>query len=580
MTQRALICAVDDYPPPADKLDAAVKEGRYWAELFRNQYQFGAQNVVTMFDREAVRIDVLNALRDLLRQTQDDDHVVFVCCGHGGPAQSWISDDRTGDQKEVAFIAYVPNGRNGFQQAAITPSDLIRLLTEIPLPQGARFTMIAEFCHSARFVTGNEAITPAALPEVSPKILFIPNAVPELPIGPAGTFADVESMLAGQARSLDRRRVSFVTPLLLAASREDQPAQEVGDPGNRRCLFSKRAIQRLQQAVAARSPISSAVLISEINPLSQRQSAMCVPAHGQADEDFAGGFSIQESGVPALEAAGVATAKTTRQTVRHSESIDVRIYGLGTLINLPIGPYRNRFVFPRDTYAKTKEEAHRGFVEVADQDMTEQPGGVPPTLVYYRSGVKYSRWILTEHIVRIANGSDNGAPLYRTGDFERYVPSMLDVNPGLPCDPRVESTYYFVIPEYFSGFFDVRSGSIDIGELEEEKTEFRRQYSHELTRRAEYTPISVLMNVPLEESYAVVVVEGPWNTYSAIFVKSGSAISVGNAREEDIVGPGSGEGRPEQFLIYYNLAPRKPCDPGLPQIMQVPINACTVTTWP
>jgi hypothetical protein len=90
-----------------------------------------------------------------------------------------------------------------------------------------------------------------------------------------------------------------------------------------------------------------------------------------------------------------------------------------------------------------------------------------------------------------------------------------------------------------------------------------------------------LFTIPLSQDHAVILLEDQNGYRTAIYVSSGATIVLGNAREPDITGPGSGEGPSEHFAVYYNLAPPKTVfDPGLPYKTAIPINACTITTYP
>jgi len=583
MTKKALLFAVDSYPAPAANLEAPVKELGNWYSILSTEFEFG-NNVVLLKNEEATRARVLAELRRVLRGARDGDQILIGFGGHGGHTRGWENETTPNDRKEHALIVYAGNVPvRDFQHAAITPSDLARILTEEQTPAGVQIVLELDCCEAAQFASGGRP-THDAPPPVQPKLLFIPNAVPGLPETAALRFDAIPALVADRA---------IATPIIVAASGYNEPAHEVGLPADRRLLFTSHAIDRLYKAFdVEKSSLTYAELIANINPLSDSQSAIIVGNTSLEDELFAGGFPsrLRKPPAPAIPSAAETAAPASfaaRQTRGRTSaavgSLKIRIFGLLALIDLPEAklPYRNRFVFPFDTEASTPEMRHHAFIEVADHDMFQTPFGVPPIDVV-RGGVKYSRWDLTMHRMFIANVATDGEAIHRSAEFIDHVPGLRIVTPDLDPQPRPEcTTRDYPPPDLFTGFLDLQAGSVTIGDLELKETEFRGRYTNTLTWGARKTPISVCLTVPVTDDYAVIDISDTSQRRSIIYVRSGRTIVAGNAREEDINGPGSGESPREHFLVYYNLAkPPVPVDAGLPVTKQVPINACTVVTYP
>ncbi|HJQ35987.1 MAG TPA: caspase family protein [Thermoanaerobaculia bacterium] len=568
MTKRAVLVGIDTYPRPADPLRAAVKESINWDRILRTECEF--DQVTVLNEEKATRLDVLRELRSLFSNAQVGDHLVFGFFGHGGKARGWDSDTVTNDNVEHALICYAgENSTGNFQQAALTPSDVARILKEKEPLAGVIIVVDLDCCFAAKFA-GRKFDAPSP---INPTVLFIEDAVPGVADLNALTFDAIAAMVA------DKR---IAAPIILAASLFDQPAHEVGPDNARRLDYSYHLQEKVEEYFPDQD-LTYATAIAEINPISDVQCAAIAGNANLENEMFGGGFATQSLNPAVMQVSALEAAKP--HTTAAVNWLNVRLYGLLCLTNLTgKEPYRNRIIAPYDNWGNGAN-MHHSFVEVADRDLLQDPSGLP-TNEYVRNGIKYSRWQLNRHRVTFENVQDTGMPVERSAMFDRHVPSLPKVTPILdPLYPRQEAREpNFPDPTLFSAFFDVQCGEINVSDpadLERHRTVFKKRYTHTTTWGPEYTPISVLLRIPLASDYAVVTIEDrPSHIESALFVKSGSTIAIGNARELDINGPGSGEGPREHFLIYYLLAPEMPLDPGLPETVQVPINACTVTDWP
>jgi hypothetical protein len=447
--------------------------------------------------------------------------------------------------------------------------------------------MIIDTCFAEKF---GKPLHVGGAALLNPIIVVVPNAVPNVPKDEdPRTFADIQT-LVGDA--------TVARPLILAACEEDETEVETGEPGDRRFLFSAKAHARLDLAHAQdKKSITSYNLIREINPLREVQHAAVVGNTGLQNELFAGGQVPRRQGVtvspadisdlpPATAASIRAVAERTAEAAESSGTVDVaqslaiRVFGLATLIRHTSAGYPSRLILPFDTYAPSGPMNHFGFIEVAERDMPHPPSLMAP-FRYPRAGVTYSRWPLTEHRVRIRNVEATTGPVQPSPAFDAAVPGLTRICPELLNEktPRSECFYDYPIPGLFNGFVDFQTGQADIGDKEDADTEFRTRYSDVATWRGR-TAISALFMVPLNTDHAVIVLERSSGTPIAIYVRSGSTIIIGNARDKDLNGPGSGEGPREHFTVYYNLAPIPVYDPALPYRVALPINACTIVNYP
>jgi len=585
-TKRAVTVGVDLYPPPADDLQAAAKEAKNWERILRVECDF--DEVRCLIDEKAERLAILNAMRELLPGLVTGDHFVLTFAGHGGEARGWIDDTTTNDDSEHALIAYAgTKPTSTFQYASVTPSDIARVLKETETPAGVHVALVIGACFAEKFGGPKKH---DAEPPVKPKVLYIANAVPGLPAGEPKTFDAIKAMVADS---------SIADPIILAASRFDEPAHEEGPDNDRRLRFC----QKLQKVVEDAFPgtdgdeLTYREAIDGINPVSDVQCAVIVGNELLEGDEFAGGCAVQvrrrvtatraqKSQTAASAPISIASARKAKTTSTPAGSLDIRILGLVTLVDLPASesPYRNRLITALDNQWTTPDMKHNAFIEVADRDMDGAPT-LRPTHEYLKGGIKYSRWQFDQHRVTIENAFDTGLPVQRSATYDQHVPSLPDVCILGTLDPnyaRPEAYDDSPMAGTFTAFFDLQSGSITVDprDLEKHRTVFKTRYTNVTTWGPEYTAISTILTVPLKNTSAVIRMLNAAGNASFIFVRSGATILFGNARELDINGPGSGEGPREHFLIYYQSAPSEPTDAGLPVAVAVPINACTPVTWP
>jgi hypothetical protein len=302
--------------------------------------------------------------------------------------------------------------------------------------------------------------------------------------------------------------------------------------------------------------------------------------HGSADRT-----SEKIPGEPdAVRRRGTVTEQQASRTVTPANFIRMRVLGMACFVGkrADTTEFENRIVFPYDTVG-TGENKHFGFIEVAEEDTSSFTGDLTYRR-YTRGGIPYRRWTLTEHRALLLN-PDLSIPFSKSTDFTYHVPAMPEVCPELNGKlPRIECYKTTPNPQLFSGFVDIASGPADIADLEEGKTFFTRQIGGAaIAWTPRQTPRSVFVTQPFTGEKAIIVVETLSGSATAqIFVKPGSTIVVGNAREKDLTGDGSGDPTREAFLIYYGIAApnEKPDNPALPAVYSAPVNACSVTRWP
>src|SRR6185503_8483468 len=150
MAKNALMIGVDPYPAPADDLHAAAKEARNWDRILRTEFGFDQVTLVT--DTDATRERVLKELRKLFGAATGTDVIVVYFAVHGAKARGWDSDTDTNDESEHALIVYAGEDPvTSFQHAAVTPSDIARILKEKATPSTVHIALVIDGCFAERF---------------------------------------------------------------------------------------------------------------------------------------------------------------------------------------------------------------------------------------------------------------------------------------------------------------------------------------------------------------------------------------------------------------------------------------------
>jgi len=554
MQRKVLMAAVNDYQGFAPDLSAPVKEVSKWQSLL-SRPPYNMTILPPLINGGATRLKVLAGLKSLLTDARANDQLFFACFAHG----SLVKKVKRGAKKALEeAIIFFPDGDPNLQNAALRKSDIASVLEETRPPKEANFVFLIESCFASAFVDRD------SIP------LFIPP--PE--------SIDLRSF-DGQVDRFEDLAIQGVAedvamPIIVAACGERESAYEISEAGERRLLFSLRAVDRLR-----RNWDTYDDFIENIKPLRPKypQTPRVIGSAERTSRRFLG------EGLPSSEGAAAETSATgsASATASFSRSIRMRVLGMACFIEPnESSTFAARIVLPYDNIG-SGSTWHFAFIEVADEDSTWT--GVEPQKQYYRGGVNYSRWNLSGHRLDLAN-PDTSYPFARTSSFQGNVPHMTEITPELANDPPYPYPYpsdrcYDTYPDaqLFGAFFDLDSGNADTGELGDEII-FTRQYGEDPTYGPVTAPLSVIIDLPFTGENAILLISSSDGRNTQIFLKDRASIVVGVAREEDITGHGSGEVPREHFLIYYNLVDPKPLNPGLPSKQEVPINACTVTGYP
>jgi hypothetical protein len=132
--KRALVVGIDDYGSPVNDLPSCINDARRFAETLQSVYAFQRSKIVTLFDREATKTNVVTSLQSIFEGIQADDRVVFYFSGHGYRLSE-------GEDLEDALVLNPSGGSDFF----MTGSELSALTQKVP---SGVLTVVLDSCFS------------------------------------------------------------------------------------------------------------------------------------------------------------------------------------------------------------------------------------------------------------------------------------------------------------------------------------------------------------------------------------------------------------------------------------------------
>jgi len=162
MANRALCVGINDYPDTNMDLAGCVNDAKDWQALLeRRGYQVDA-----LHDRDATRARIIDALKEAIGQTTEEDAVVFTFSGHG----SWLPDDDR-DEPDARDEMMCPH--DVMKERYLLDDDLHEIFCA--KHPGARIYVVADSCHSGS--VARYASAPAEPDRAPLKARFLPPYV-------------------------------------------------------------------------------------------------------------------------------------------------------------------------------------------------------------------------------------------------------------------------------------------------------------------------------------------------------------------------------------------------------------------
>jgi hypothetical protein len=140
----ALIIGIDDYFGTFDPLNNAVADAESIERLLKSKYKF--DNFITLYNRQATRIDILNAFEELSNTVTETDNVFIYYSGHG----------EFNERQNKGY--WVPvDARSNSMAELISNNDIQTALTGIP---SKHTLLISDACFAGDIFRGNAIAIP------------------------------------------------------------------------------------------------------------------------------------------------------------------------------------------------------------------------------------------------------------------------------------------------------------------------------------------------------------------------------------------------------------------------------------
>jgi len=227
MKKKALIVGISEYAPLKPDLRSSVFEIEQWRDLLVDVYEFANHDIRLLADKRATKSAILDRLMWLLSNTNANDQLVFIFCGHGMRLRRRDSEGDFLDLQDEGIVSY-PGGVGDPVDAVIFDDDLTTLYCSMAVAQYAKPTFIFDCCYSAGIDFSE--------PERLRKAVMLPV-----------DLAHRNRSTANIVRfGLEITRNANTHPLIVAASGEFDLAIEVVLDNQPRSLFSSLAIGALR----------------------------------------------------------------------------------------------------------------------------------------------------------------------------------------------------------------------------------------------------------------------------------------------------------------------------------------------
>jgi hypothetical protein len=263
--------------------------------------------------------------------------------------------------------------------------------------------------------------------------------------------------------------------------------------------------------------------------------------------------------------------------------LSVRFIGISCFVDgRESDTFVKRLILPTDTHGMHRGDGpHIPYVEVDIEDLA--PGAeIKQSKTYTRGSRTYNRYHLDAERVSIRNASQGNGRLVVIPTFEERVPSMTLVCPDCPPTPRPECFEKAPPSDVVTAYFDVRSGYLSSGPVEEEETRFEQGSNWPVRRLAQWAQLDLAYH----GGRAEILLERFDGSGTRVIPlkRDASLITVGNQREEDIEQTAlkATEARVGHFSMYYDLGdalllPKKRPQPTLGM---GGVRGCAPSAWP
>jgi hypothetical protein len=201
MADRVLCVGINDYPNRDMRLRGCRNDAKAWARTLVRRFDFARDDVTMLLDADATKQRIIDELQQMIGQASSGDRLVFTNSSHGTYVPDVDGDEPRYDEALCPYDC---------EQELIVDDDLRAILDG--LPSGARFTFVADSCHSGS-VTRSLGFEPTTrrIRFADPRLMGRP-----VPREIAIAFA------RGTSVARERRPESEMSELLVTGCRDDE----------------------------------------------------------------------------------------------------------------------------------------------------------------------------------------------------------------------------------------------------------------------------------------------------------------------------------------------------------------------
>ncbi len=234
MAKRALCLGINEYKLDAVKdLRGCVNDAQAWQTLLVDHFDFAADDVKVLVDKQATRSAVLDGLKTLLAGAQTGDVLVFINSSHGSYT---FEKGEDGDEPEGVDEVLCTHD---YGENLLVDDDIREIIST--LPAGVNLTVISDSCHSGE-LTRDAGV-------IEEDYVLGRSVDPKQVDQPALDSGNRQTVIR-EAAAIHKEKFpeSGMRELLLSACRPDETAQEAVFEGNVRGAMTYFAIAAIQEA--------------------------------------------------------------------------------------------------------------------------------------------------------------------------------------------------------------------------------------------------------------------------------------------------------------------------------------------
>lgn len=241
-----------------------------------------------------------------------------------------------------------------------------------------------------------------------------------------------------------------------------------------------------------------------------------------------------------------------------------------------------RVLLPNDQHAEHRGgPAHIPYIEVDLEDLGRD-SKIEPSKVYTRGGRTFHRYDVDGERISIKNAGQGNGRLVVLPPFSERIPSMTLVCPDCPPNPKSECFAPAPPRDLAVAYFDIRTGFLTSGPVEEEETRFEEGSNWPTRRLARWAQLDMSFQ---GESAEILLEQFDGSGRRTIPLKrSAYMVTIGNQMEDDIEERTLKTNNEQEghFSMYYDLGDAKllPKKRPRPTVAKTALRGCAPMNWP